>query len=477
MLLKRTYQLFSLSVLILVVYYSVIFAPLCFVDDTKLVFFDAPDSRLADLLRIIFSGGGYYRPLLFATFVFDNYVWLLFESFLHLENVLLHLGNVLLLYGVTERFATRLKLPPNSGVPFWSALLFGLHPLVTESVNWISGRTDPLACLFLLLALRLLLDWLDTQKLSRLLLLQVCFLLACLAKETAVFFIGPVCVLLAVWPQTDSESADRAANYQTLYSRLRTAGGMLVASWGTVAGYFVLRKYASYTSSYTDKSMAKATTYFTQKTADSAWFDKLLEFFRTIGFYSKKLLLPWPLNFNIVKVSDWYILLGLLVLAGLLWYCWQQRNLLSGLLLSAALLASSALIVSIGKLAWTPYAERYLYIPLIFFIPFCCCMLYRQLGELRAGLYFRVVMLVCAGAFLVTTFSRNLVWMDRYALYEDNYKKAPDFHTAIKFYSHVLRMQGLDQQAKELAKRLPPKPVKKKPVAAVRSESAPKEKP
>ena len=43
-------------------------------------------------------------------------------------------------------------LPDNRLAPLFAALLFAVHPVHTESVSWISGRTDVLAALFFLLA-------------------------------------------------------------------------------------------------------------------------------------------------------------------------------------------------------------------------------------------------------------------------------------------------------------------------------------
>src|SRR5690242_10177233 len=74
---------------------------------------------------------------------------------MHLENVLFHLLNVLLLFAVARRYA-----PEQEGRPpllaLTAALLFALHPINAEAVNWISGRSDLIACFFVLLSAFLL---------------------------------------------------------------------------------------------------------------------------------------------------------------------------------------------------------------------------------------------------------------------------------------------------------------------------------
>jgi hypothetical protein len=466
---SRPYQLIILCATVLLVYYSALFAPICVIDDRQLIFFYPTGTTLLDLVSAFLSNAGYYRPLLGATFMLDNYLWMMEESFLHLENVLLHASNALLLYAVAERLAKRAGIAPSHGIPFSVALLFALHPLATESVDWISGRTDPLACLFLLFSFKFLLDWLEKPATSRLIWMQLSFLLACLSKETAVFFIGPAVVLALVLRQGKAfphphpnlpfmpQRVLEGEGTRTLLTSIRTNWPIYAAFMATTLAYFALRIYSASITAGGDRGMSKLTKYATLEKADSLWFDKLMEVFRTIGFYSKKIVIPWPLNFNIVKVSDWYVLLGVASLVLLYRFCWRRRDLTAALLLSAYLVASSALLVSVGKLAWTLYAERYLYISLIFFIPASVLWLHEKIGTIRDGQLFRVVIILLCGASLVTTVQRNLVWMDGAAFYECNYQQAPDLPITMNNYASSLRMQGRVAEANAIMKRLPKK--------------------
>ncbi len=82
----------------------------------------------------------------------DKFIWGLEESFMHLENIFFHLANTLLVYAVARRAADYLtNTIPSCTVR--AALFFAIHPLNTEVVNWISGRTDLLAGFFLFLAM------------------------------------------------------------------------------------------------------------------------------------------------------------------------------------------------------------------------------------------------------------------------------------------------------------------------------------
>jgi hypothetical protein len=472
MSLSRTYQIIFLCFIALAVYYSALFAPLCALDDTKLVFYDAVGTRLCQLPSMVFFNSGYYRPLLFLTFVADNYLWMLDESFLHLENVLLHVANALLMYAVTERFAKRSGIPATKGIPFVVALLFVLHPLATESVNWISGRTDPLACLFLLFSLKILLDWFDTPTVGRMIRVQLCFFMACLAKETAVFFIGPALLLVMVIRAgsfTSAETRPSPPSWRALLSVIRT-DWLINASFAvTTLAYFALRYFSAMSTTVGDRGLNKVARYVSQQTQDSLLFDKLLEVFKSIGFYARKIIVPWPLNFNIIHVSDWYALIGLAVLLLLVCFFWQRRDLVAALVLSAFLVGSSALLVSVGKLAWTPYAERYMYIPLIFFIPGSILWLYEKIGSAWDGRPFRIVMILLCGVSLITTVQRNLVWMDSASFYELNYRQAPKLDKTIKNYAVSLFREGRVDEFKRIMKLLPPK----KRVAPISTSATP----
>ncbi len=88
----------------------------------------------------------YYRPLVVLSYALN---WWFFphrpEAF-HVVNLLLHVAVCVLAFRFLERVLKRPVLA------FWAAAVFAIHPSKPESVAWISGRTDILACLFLLIA-------------------------------------------------------------------------------------------------------------------------------------------------------------------------------------------------------------------------------------------------------------------------------------------------------------------------------------
>ena len=89
----------------------------------------------------------YYRPLNRATYLFDYRVAGMNPAWYHGVNILIHLGNVILLYLLS------IRLLRNWYAALVAALLFAVHPVNSEAVNFISARNTLLALFFSLASL------------------------------------------------------------------------------------------------------------------------------------------------------------------------------------------------------------------------------------------------------------------------------------------------------------------------------------
>ena len=103
---------------------------------------------------------GHYQPLVWLSSALDYTISGTEPLSYHLNNLILHAVNALILYFVAMRLlAAAAKLQPGShplalrGAAAVAALLFAVHPLRVESVAWASERRDVLSTIFLLLAL------------------------------------------------------------------------------------------------------------------------------------------------------------------------------------------------------------------------------------------------------------------------------------------------------------------------------------
>lgn len=89
------------------------------------------------------------RPVLHGTFLLDRFLYENSPAGYHLLNLLLHLASGCLLYRILARAVT----DDARSVPFWTSLLFLIHPLQTETVTYISGRASGLMAFLYLLGL------------------------------------------------------------------------------------------------------------------------------------------------------------------------------------------------------------------------------------------------------------------------------------------------------------------------------------
>ena len=89
------------------------------------------------------------RPVLYGTFLFDRSLYGTAPAGYHLLNLLLHLGSGIMIY----RILTSAVRDERSSVPFWTALVFLIHPITTETVTYISGRASGLMTFLYLQAL------------------------------------------------------------------------------------------------------------------------------------------------------------------------------------------------------------------------------------------------------------------------------------------------------------------------------------
>ena len=135
-----------------------------------------------------------YFPLTYSTFRIEHALWGLNTTGYHWVNLLLHLGNVLLVWAILAR----LRIPGS----WLAAAIFALHPVQVESVAWITERKNVLMGFFFLLTLLAWIAFVDerTRRPWILYCLALIFyLLALSAKTTACTL--PAALFLILWLQ------------------------------------------------------------------------------------------------------------------------------------------------------------------------------------------------------------------------------------------------------------------------------------
>src|ERR1051325_7006970 len=135
----------------------------------------------------------WWHPLTWLSHMVDCELYGLNPGPHHWTNLLLHVANVLLLFGLLHRMTGTVW---RSG--FVSAL-FALHPLHVESVAWITERKDVLSTCFLMLTLLAYDQYIRQPCLRRYLLVLLAFGLALMSKPMMVTLPFAL-MLLDYWP-------------------------------------------------------------------------------------------------------------------------------------------------------------------------------------------------------------------------------------------------------------------------------------
>jgi tetratricopeptide (TPR) repeat protein len=233
----------------------------------------------------------YYRPV-FMVWMLLTHTFGGFESWAwHLSALLMHLVATFLVYRLA------MKLGTNSTIAGMAALFFGLHPIHIESVAWVSGVTDSLLAIFMMLAFLGYLHFIEQREISwdALLATGICLLFALWSKESAIVL--PGIIAAHAWIIVDRTLLPR----KKIFALIGCVGA-------TTLLYFVLR--------------VNALGGLSNANQNTAWSVALLSVPGVLWLYLRNMLLPFPLSLfygtsyvHTASASEfWQPLLGILFL-------------------------------------------------------------------------------------------------------------------------------------------------------------------
>lgn len=130
------------------------------------------------------TGRSFYRPLISLSYGIDYKMWGMNPFGFHLTNMVAHSLSAVIVY-MLGILLLKIPLPVATGTLLWA-----IHPTHVENVCWISGRTDVLCAVFLLLAFLMFEWWVQRGRLELLLpfMVLLCYSAALSCKEAAVMF-------------------------------------------------------------------------------------------------------------------------------------------------------------------------------------------------------------------------------------------------------------------------------------------------
>jgi len=148
------------------------------------------DKLFAGGITTYFSGAGlnFYRPLQMITYTADYSLWKLDIRGYHLSNILLHICVALLIYFFIN------ILFSDAFLACLTSVFFVSHPVHTEAVSYISGRSDSLSALFMILCFIFYIKTLHVDNIFFNIIVVLSYICAILSRETSIIL--PVLFLL-----------------------------------------------------------------------------------------------------------------------------------------------------------------------------------------------------------------------------------------------------------------------------------------
>lgn len=186
----------------ILVYFKSLFFGLTYLDDNVIIInsyrlLNYPANFLDKLFRLsclISDKGVYYRPLPDAFCAIDTVLGRGSYFVYHLTNLIIHL------LAASFFYVFLMKLRINRHGALDAALIFTVHPALTQAVAWITGRIDSLLGMFVFLSAIFFINFSERKKFRDYFGCVFFFALALLTKETALvlpflyFFLKPFSV-------------------------------------------------------------------------------------------------------------------------------------------------------------------------------------------------------------------------------------------------------------------------------------------
>ena len=359
---------------------------------------------------------GNYNPLPIFSFAMERALFGMNPTVFHLDNILLHLLNTALVFVLGRKL----------GLKVWGATLlaalFGIHPMRTESVAWVTERKDVLFAAFYFGAILTWLKYRATQAGKWLGYTILLFVLALFSKIQAVAL--PLSLLAIDYWQK------RPLDQRLLFEKWYFFLGSLAFG---LFGVFALGEAGSL-----DQSV------------DYGFGDRLLVGAYSYCVYLMKWLVPYELAplYPYPSEITWQFYLaplGVLATAAVFVFAWRRhwRAVVFGLAFFTFNVVFLLQVLSAGQ---GFLADRFTYVA--YFGLFFILGFYGE--ELLKTNYRKVVFGVAGGYLLlcaILTFQQTKVWKDPISLWQHEIRHYDNIHTPYHNIAHYYRDVGNFEQA------------------------------
>ncbi len=336
--------------------------------------------------------GYFYRPIQVLSYMVDYSLTKLEPFGYHLTNMLLHILTAVGIY-----FFIRLLLYDNL-ISLLTALFFVVHPVHTEAVSYISGRSESLGFLFILLSFIFYIRFVKNRGLFNFFLAIAVYTCALLSRENSLIF--PL--LLLVYHYAFRERINKK-----IFTAILSITCVYVLIRVTLLGSLL-------------SSVQHSTTFF----------ERLPGFFAAITQYLRLLVLPLNQHMEygarLVAWSDLRVIIGVVIVLFLAFLFFKNRRRNKILVFSVFWFFTALLPVSNLYPINAYMAEHWLYMPSlgVFLMSGCGCAYFLRRRNLHVLCSVLIIGFLFFYSFL--TIRQNNYWHDAMWFYERTLEYAPD---------------------------------------------------
>lgn len=374
-----------------------------------------------------------YRPVVTFTYFIDYAMWGEKPTGYHFVNVLLHIITAIVIYFLLK------KLFNDQFFAFITTMLYTAHPALTEAVNCISYREDILATLFYTASFLFYLK--SSEKFNFYILFSfLFFLLALFSKEMAITL--PFVIIIY-----DFFLKEKNSNlYFTVIKNIKTYLLYIAIALFYLYILFTVFKHPS-KSEFFDNTTLLRRIIFTPYNLFHFFKIAIFPFFLNADYYFSYPKNLFDLYFIISTLFFVVIIITIFIAYN------RDKTLFFGMLFFLITLIPVLNIIKIYK----PFADRYLYLPLIGFSIFISRSLFIIFKKIpsnlvkRLFLFFSIIILFLTYSFL--TINRNKVWKDEFTLWRDVIKKNPMSENANNNLGALYYIQNNFDQAEKYYKK------------------------
>ncbi len=425
---------------ILAVITAVLYAPSLghdFVWDDKFIITPIEAYFNFDLAGILTrpANGYEYLPVRDLTLALDGLIWGANPFGFHLTNLVLYVITVVLCYVTTLRLAKLYDEASSRLVAFAASVIFAVHPLHAEPVNWVTGRNNILSFLFILLATHFFVMG-TTGKAKLLFVSLMAFVLAAFSKASAVYYPAIPIVLAAITPAVRRRKGPLYA-YVTIL---------------VVVDLLIVRAHLLTATSLAvvDENVWRFGTHDPLNILGKALFIPL--------YYLYKMVQPYPLSIaypdgGFQSFEPWKVLLSAWAMVGMIAAAVIVRG-RRPIMTVGILWFLTALVPSMNIFPTNPViADRYTY-HAVFGFALVAASFVGSAGSRK--LWVQLIAAAMLLAWTGVTFTRGVDWQSDLALFKSAYEAYPDkgakeYATTLFNYGHyeealsILKTQGESQ--------------------------------